>query len=394
MFIDSPLSFPKDIRYHLHRDAGGDGATSAHLGRLLEKFCPSSQCINEPELADFHVVCEAGWLAQRDALVAAGMPAERILEMPVPIGDQWAYWDISKEILDLVCVEEDVHIPPADFARYLVDGCGRAKYDDDGSLMLSRSSYGFLQQDYTRYYCDEIMQVADALADERSREIYLNALFGVAELGWQHYVSRVFDSQQYLDYIKPAACDAVLNGGIWNGHEIPVFLAAFPASCVLHNIDPLGYDYLSPYVRASVEAAPERCREHRFALGSESGTIDFGIRNDGQAISAAVFEGAPPVSLPSITIDALVKQVGIKHVGLIKLDLEGGEPDALAGMADTLIAHRPQLAISVYHEIDHYWKLPQALIAACEDYNFYFDVYSWERFEAILYGIPAELSRT
>ncbi len=374
MFIDSPLSFPKGIRYYLHREAGGGGEIVAHLGRLLEKFCPSSRRIDDhgPDsgAVDFHVVCEAGWLAQRAALVAAGTPAERILEMPVPIGDQWAYWDISMEILDLVRVGHedharaghdnlvraghDVHIPPADFARYLVDGCQRAKYDDDGSLMLSRSSYGFLQQDYTRYSRDEIMQVADALADERSREIYLNALFGEAELGWQHYVSRVFGSQQYLDYIKPAACDAVLNGGIWNGHEIPVFLAAFPASCVLHNIDPLGYDHLSPYVRASIEAAPERCREHRFALGSENGTIDFGIRSDGQAISAAAFADVQSVSLPSITIDALVKQAGIERVGLIKMDLEGGEPGALAGMIDTLGGHRPQLAISVYHEIDHY----------------------------------------
>jgi hypothetical protein len=43
---------------------------------------------------------------------------------------------------------------------------------------------------------------------------------------------------------------------------------------------------------------------------------------------------------------------------LIKMDIEGAEPEALKGAIGIIKESRPQLAICVYHKFDHYWRIP------------------------------------
>ena len=73
---------------------------------------------------------------------------------------------------------------------------------------------------------------------------------------------------------------------------------------------------------------------------------------------------------------------------LIKMDIEGAEPEALAGAAHTLAAYRPGLAISVYHRADHLWRIPLQLRKHLPDYEFALRAHSHNSFDIVLYARP------
>ena len=74
----------------------------------------------------------------------------------------------------------------------------------------------------------------------------------------------------------------------------------------------------------------------------------------------------------------------------IKLHLEGGELDALRGARETLRAHRPIVAATVYHNADGLWRTAGWLMRGLDDYRFLFRNHCWCGAGAIVYAIPEE----
>jgi FkbM family methyltransferase len=74
----------------------------------------------------------------------------------------------------------------------------------------------------------------------------------------------------------------------------------------------------------------------------------------------------------------------------IKLHLEGGELAALRGARETLLAHRPIVAATVYHNADGMWRTPLWLMQTLPDYRFLFRLDAWCGTGGVLYAIPNE----
>lgn len=75
----------------------------------------------------------------------------------------------------------------------------------------------------------------------------------------------------------------------------------------------------------------------------------------------------------------------------IKMDIEGSEYNALMG-AETLIEkNRPDLAISVYHKIEHMWEIPLFILKMNPCYKLYFRCYDAYGMETILYASDRKL---
>lgn len=77
----------------------------------------------------------------------------------------------------------------------------------------------------------------------------------------------------------------------------------------------------------------------------------------------------------------------------IKLHLEGMELAALNGARHTLLAHRPIVAVTVYHNEDGMWATPLWLMEHLTDYCFLFRCHSWCGTGAVVYAIPNERCR-
>lgn len=70
------------------------------------------------------------------------------------------------------------------------------------------------------------------------------------------------------------------------------------------------------------------------------------------------------------TIDDFVNSNKIKKVGLIKMDIEGEEANALLGAKATIERDLPILAISIYHKPEDFFEIKPWLETNFPNYNF------------------------
>jgi FkbM family methyltransferase len=73
---------------------------------------------------------------------------------------------------------------------------------------------------------------------------------------------------------------------------------------------------------------------------------------------------------------------------VIKMDVEGSEPDALVGARGLIERHRPGLAISVYHRPEHLWTIPLLLRSWLKGGRHYLRTHAYNSFEVIYYWLP------
>lgn len=73
---------------------------------------------------------------------------------------------------------------------------------------------------------------------------------------------------------------------------------------------------------------------------------------------------------------------------LIKMDIEGAEPDALQGAAKTIAASRPALAISIYHHPAHLWEIAFLIDQMRLGYRFHLRMHGYNSFDLVLYALP------
>lgn len=109
---------------------------------------------------------------------------------------------------------------------------------------------------------------------------------------------------------------------------------------------------------------------------------------------ALFYEGADYASQLSPTGQISVITRPLDALGLapsfVKLHLEGAELAALKGARQTLLANRPIVAATVYHNADGIWKTPLWLMETLPRYRFLFRAHSWCGTGAVVYAIPNE----
>jgi FkbM family methyltransferase len=88
----------------------------------------------------------------------------------------------------------------------------------------------------------------------------------------------------------------------------------------------------------------------------------------------------------TLAIDDLVTANSLERIDFIKMDIEAAEPDALIGAEQTLRRHRPQLAISIYHDASHFASIPNWLASLNLGYRFFLDHFTIYREETILFA--------
>ena len=116
-------------------------------------------------------------------------------------------------------------------------------------------------------------------------------------------------------------------------------------------------------------------------VSSSAKTVQFSAGN-GQS-SRAVDESGASVQMLSID-EAFPKWAP----NLIKLDIEGGEYEALLGAQKTLEKYRPGLAISAYHLPCDLWQLGNLIHEMQLDYRFYMRSHAYSSFDTVLYALP------
>jgi FkbM family methyltransferase len=72
----------------------------------------------------------------------------------------------------------------------------------------------------------------------------------------------------------------------------------------------------------------------------------------------------------------------------IKIDIEGAELSCLRGAKDIIAKLNPTIAIAVYHQPNHIWKIPKIILSYNTNYCIKLRHYSENIFETVMYFIP------
>lgn len=135
-------------------------------------------------------------------------------------------------------------------------------------------------------------------------------------------------------------------------------------SVIAFEPDPAAAAQLAEMVEQLQPQLRSRVRVIQAAVSDENGTARF---EGGGTPGSRVSEGGT-ILVPTVKLDtALADQMAT----FVKMDIEGAELGALRGSSDLIRRARPILAVCVYHEQDHLYRVPLLLRDLCFNYEFY-----------------------
>jgi FkbM family methyltransferase len=179
------------------------------------------------------------------------------------------------------------------------------------------------------------------------------------------------------------AHECLLDAGGHHGSVIEAFLARTKGRfrrIVAFEPDPANRAALERCLAKRLPDHPD-VTVHDFALADEQGEASF---HDGLGY-ASQLSSTGRLRVCTRPLDAL--EIAPSFV---KLHVEGGELAALQGARETLLAHRPIVATTIYHNADGIWRTPLWLMETLPDYRFLLRNHSWCGTGSVVYAIPAE----
>lgn len=232
-----------------------------------------------------------------------------------------------------------------------------------------------------------IYRILNLLEDETSRHIVHQTVakwFDESHkeidcIGQQYFVSGLVPLDEMEHFVDVGAYD---------GDTIDAFLKTIGNRYAHIYAFEMGKENLSKlYLRTENDPRwdKKRITVYPYGLSDKDETVHYEANGTSSAISKNGSETAELRRLDGVLQDV--------PVTFIKMDIEGAEPLALAGAANTIRRNRPKLAICTYHKAEHLWQIPEQILALCPDYRFYFRHHDPDEMETVCYAIPKNLKQ-
>lgn len=225
----------------------------------------------------------------------------------------------------------------------------------------------------------ELAALQGMFRDEKSLSL-LRGVLGL-RLGGDYAQAPLPDPNQYAPADLPRWAEPLrlIDCGAFTGDTVEAFEAAGYAidQALCFEPDPANYSALA----ARLRERGTRGMALPCAVSSGAQTLRFSAEGAGSSHLQA--DGA-----------AMVQAIGLDEAfpafapNLLKMDIEGAEPQALEGAMETIARHRPGLAISVYHRPEHLWTIPLDLSRRLDNYDFFLRAHSHNSFDLVLYARP------
>ncbi len=207
-------------------------------------------------------------------------------------------------------------------------------------------------------------------------------------------VAATFLLEQYRlkNIVEPQTGDIVLDCGAYKGETALWFAQQVGSSGRVVAFEPDARNALSLrhnlLMNQSAEVAPVSVVES--AVSRTAGTLCFNAGAEGSSRADA----AAAQVVPATTIDDAMRQEQLDRVDFIKMDIEGGEVDALTGAARTLERFTPRLAISVYHRPGDLPDIVGLIRRASPNYQLYLSQKSPGVAETVLFACCDQAGRS
>jgi FkbM family methyltransferase len=219
-------------------------------------------------------------------------------------------------------------------------------------------------------------------SDEESRREYLSQLMWSLDLDPMQLPPPRPARDTYFEpsLVHLASDEVFVDCGAFDGDSVAAFRDRCPQYKTLVALEPDPTNRANFVRRFGGETAmaAERISVLRYAASDRRETVTFDVT--GTAGSAIATAGLQVEAAP---LDELVADMGPTF---IKMDIEGAEPKALTGAAGIMRAHKPQLAVCLYHDRRHLWEIPLQIAECQPAYRLHLRRYADECWELVCYA--------
>ncbi len=229
-----------------------------------------------------------------------------------------------------------------------------------------------LQDVYTQREQEEFVRMNDEFSSKivklNDNLYYYNGYY----LPVNQFDSSVFYSKYAIDELTTLASvrnKHIIDAGGYVGDTALLFSSYTDKSIHVFEASPSNMDIIRETIRLN---QLENIVPVSKALGEKSGTATFslGERNSCNSLVERPGYNYPNhIEVPVITLDDYVRENNLE-VGLIKVDIEGGEQLLLKGAVETIRTQHPILLISIYHSANDFFEIKPMIEKMCDKYTF------------------------
>ena len=198
---------------------------------------------------------------------------------------------------------------------------------------------------------DDLIRCRKLLSDEESRLVFDDCV-AFRLTGRLKYLSRTQSfAQSVASLFGGRQYGTVIDGGAFRGDSTSDLAQLCPEKIIAVEADPKTYLKLCAYGETESRCTVEGVNA---ALWNADGVLEYtssGSRGSGES---GRNRRSKVTSVNSVTLDSLCRHI---RAGLIKLDIEGAEWEALDGGERVILRDQPDMAVSLYHRTDDVWAL-------------------------------------
>ena len=234
-------------------------------------------------------------------------------------------------------------------------------------------------------YLEKIEEVISKLADQESRD----TLFRITafRLGQDNKFSSIKskDNQYFNEITLPLLRGRNINYidcGAYNGDTYIELIRQHDIHCKISYLmepDPENFKNLVENVKKLKGEGKAICLP--MAASDKYSILNF---SSGLGEGGTIRE-AGDIHIAAVALDELLPNL---KVDLIKLDVEGSEKKVLSGAVNIIKRSRPIIVISLYHNPQDVWDLPDYIFKITENYEYFVRQHYFNSFDCVLYAIP------
>ncbi len=222
---------------------------------------------------------------------------------------------------------------------------------------------------------EEVLACAELWTDDASRREYL------AQIRWRlHFdfegLGKPASGPMYFrdEFHQPNEHEVFVDCGAYDGDTVRSFMRHSDGrfrKIYAFEPDPANFEKLSAIPAIVAKQA---------AVGRTNGLVSFSA-GAGEASSVGTGES-------EVECVALDQYLAAEKPTFIKMDIEGFEPEALAGATNIIARDSPHLAVCVYHAQEHLWKIPLQIHSYNPGYKFYLRPHLYHVWDLVCYAVP------
>lgn len=246
--------------------------------------------------------------------------------------------------------------------------------------------YSFTTEDCWLYIQERLWQPPPVIVLEDSpiqlleiehRQLFWPRGLDSGSLGWLYCETMLPFEQNPSSYLHPeialGSASWVFDLGACEGFFS--ILATEQGAGHVYIVEPV--NALSNSLRRTIETqkSPEKFTLVEVAVALQEGEMLLNTRT-AEVWNSSLAAGGDVVRVT--TLDALAEHYSLDGNGVVKMDIEGAEMDALSGGKHLLARHKPRLAIAVYHAYDNARLCRDIILSANPSYQISFrGMYGW-----------------